>query len=221
VQSVSSVFGALTLGLVFSGCGASLQAESTANVEIATEQGDQSEGAAARRFGEAQAEVLASDPQAGDAQAVSPPGTALLGARHDLKLGEGGKRIRCACVMAALGQASDPAFVWSSETAKTDPNLQLTLALSFEGSKCEGEPAASLGASYWGFRWDGSDLIVLLESASSGKPITSGAVLPRPTGNGQVYLAPIDPQLPYGKALNGSGERCKLGNPGAPQPRRE
>jgi len=199
-----------------------LQGESTANVEIAAEQRDEREGAASRRFGEARAEVLASDSQSGEARVVARPGTALIGARHDLKLGEGGKKIKCACVVAALGQASDPAFIWSSETAKTDPDLQLTLALSSEGSKCEGEPVgSSLGASYWGYRWEGADLIVLLEPASSGKPLTSGAVLPRPTGNGQVYLAPSDPQLPYGKALNGGAARCKLGNPGAPQPRAE
>ncbi|MDX2053861.1 MAG: hypothetical protein SFV15_15780 [Polyangiaceae bacterium] len=202
--------------LAFSACNASLQGDAAAKVEIANAPADEVEGAASRRFGAADAQVVTDgelSPTNRDAY-TSAPGTALIGARHDLKLAEGGKRTACACVSAALGQAADPAFQWSGERANTDPNVQLTLALSGEAVACKGEPAGSLGPSYWGFRWEGADLVVLLESATVGKPVTSGAVLPRPKAGGQVYLAPVDPNLPYGKALNGGGDRCLLGNPG-------
>jgi hypothetical protein len=39
----------------------------------------------------------------------------------------------------------------------------------------------------------------------------SGAIIPRPTGNGQVYVRPIDKNLPYGGPVTGTGGRCQIG----------
>ena len=91
------------------------------------------------------------------------------------------------------------------------------IALTSEGTACNNEPKGSLGASYWGYKISGNDVIVLVESARGGHPLTSGAVIPRPVGTGQVYVTPAAQKLPYGRALDGKGA-CKVGNPGQPRP---
>jgi hypothetical protein len=85
--------------------------------------------------------------------------------------------------------------------------------LSSDGQTCKGEPKDSLGASYWGYRISGNDVVVLVEAAHGGRPLTSGAVIPKPVGPGQVYVAPASKKLPYGRPLTGGG-MCKIGNPG-------
>jgi hypothetical protein len=57
---------------------------------------------------------------------------------------------------------------------------------------------------------------VLVEAARGGRPLTSGAIIPKPVGPGQVYIAPASKKLPYGQALGGKG-LCKIGNPGGPR----
>jgi hypothetical protein len=54
---------------------------------------------------------------------------------------------------------------------------------------------------------------VLVEAARGGRPLTSGAIIPRPIGPGRVFVAPASKKLPYGRPLDGSGN-CKIGNPG-------
>jgi hypothetical protein len=92
----------------------------------------------------------------------------------------------------------------------------LSLALSSEGQTCTGEPKASRGASYWGYRISGNDVVVLVEAARDGRPLTSGAIIPKPVGGGQVYVAPASKKSPYGRGKDGS-DQCKLGNPGVPR----
>jgi hypothetical protein len=104
-------------------------------------------------------------------------------------------------------------MLWSATPPDIDESTQLTIALSSEGTVCKNEPKRSLGASYWGYQISGNDVIVLVESASGGHPLTSGAVIPRPVGSGQVYVRPASKKLPYGRALDGKGA-CKVGNPG-------
>ena len=58
-----------------------------------------------------------------------------------------------------------------------------------------------------------NDVIVLVEAARGGRPLTSGAIIPKPVGPGQVFVAPTSKKLPYGRALEGKG-LCKIGNPG-------
>lgn len=207
--------GWVLIGFVALGCKASLQAEGDANVDLVNDSASSGETGMARRFDIAEEQVVVEDPLNSDAGYESPPGTALIGARHDLKISEAKRRTECRCVSAVLGQATDPAFKWLGEPAKTDPNTEVTLAFTSEGAKCDGAPAGSLGASYWGFRREGDDLVVLLEPATLGKPLTTGAILPKPTGSGQIYLAPVDPALPYGKALTGKESRCRLRRAGA------
>lgn len=142
-----------------------------------------------------------------------PSSRVLLGARHDLKLRPGKATASCECLNVALGGVSSEGMLWSSTPPGIDDATQLSIALSSEGVACKGEPKGSLGASYWGYRISGNDVVVLVESARGGRPLTSGAIIPRPVGTGQVLVAPASKKLPYGRALDGKG-LCKIGNPG-------
>jgi hypothetical protein len=141
----------------------------------------------------------------------------LLGARHDLKLRSDKATASCRCLAVALGGARSSGMVWSAAPPEIDDATQLAVALSSEGQECQGEPQGSLGASYWGYRISGNDVVVLVESARGGRPLTNGAVIPRPVGTGQVFVAPTSKRLPYGRPLDGKG-LCKIGNPGQARP---
>jgi len=147
------------------------------------------------------------------ASSVPPPSDrALLGARTDLSLEPAQVPGQCSCVRVALGPANLGAFKWKGERPHVDDQTELVIALSSDGSGCE-NPKGSLGASYWGYRRAGNDIVVYVENGVSGRPVAQGAIIPKPFGQGQVYLAPTTKKVPYGKPLNGKGN-CKLGNPG-------
>jgi hypothetical protein len=136
----------------------------------------------------------------------------LLGARSDLTLVPAEVPGQCTCLRVALGPASLGAFRWKGAAPATDEQTQLVVALSSEGSGCT-NPKGSLGASYWGYRRSGDDVVVYVENAVKGPPLTSGAIIPKPFGSGQVYVAPVAKGVPYGSAPGGKGQ-CKIGNPG-------
>lgn len=139
----------------------------------------------------------------------------LLGARHDLVLSVDRASVSCSCLKLGLGAPGDAAFRWKGTPPAIDSETQLVVGLSSEGMTCK-HPKGSLGASYWGYRQSGNDVVVFVESAVEGRPLTSGAIIPKPFGDGQVYAAPAFRQEPYGRGPNGE-PRCKLGNPGAPR----
>jgi hypothetical protein len=140
---------------------------------------------------------------------------ALLGARHDVQLAQGARQPVCKCIAAVLGEPANPAISWDGPRPITDPEKQLVIALSSEGVPCQDEPKESLGASYWGYRMSGQDVIVVVEAARHGRPVTRGAIIPKPGGDGQVYVAPATKELPYGQPLQAGQQLCPLGNPGA------
>jgi hypothetical protein len=139
----------------------------------------------------------------------------LLGARTDLSLATADVNGQCSCVRVALGDAHLGAFRWKGDAPAIDEQTQLVLALSSEGAGCT-NPKGSLGASYWGYRRTGDDIVVYVENGVQGRPLAAGAIIPKPFGQGQVYLAPAQKGVIYGKAPDGKA-RCKLGNPGAPR----
>lgn len=140
----------------------------------------------------------------------------LLGARHDLQLDAGKATASCQCLSVALGNAQSPGMAWSTDPPVIDAGTQLSIALSSAGQACKDEPKKSLGASYWGYRISGDNVVVLVEAARDGRPLTNGAIIPKPVGQGQVFVAPASKKLPYGRALAGDDKGlCKIGNPGA------
>ncbi len=138
---------------------------------------------------------------------------ALLGARHDLRY-SGAPTATCRCLATALGQANDAGISWRSQVPELDPSTQLVIALSSDGIPCPEAPKDSLGASYWGYRIAGDDVVVVVESARYGRPVTGGAIIPKPPGSGRVLVEPLGGSVPYGRPLAAGEKRCVLGNPG-------
>ena len=191
-----SLAGALFFGLL-SGCQASLSADAnaSANGQGASAEGDAELNADASGKGEGQGEMtrsaLASQPPNANETTASdlPASRVLLGARHDLKLKPGKGTASCECLSVALGGARSGGMAWSAVPPAIDEGTQLSIALSSEGQTCKGEPKQSLGASYWGYRISGNDVIVLVEAARGGRPLTSGAIIPKPVAASAVYPA--------------------------------
>jgi hypothetical protein len=192
------------------GCRASVQGDASA--EVAADRTD------AELEAELREERASAPAQGGDADAgflqVANEGP-LLGARHDLVLAADRASLSCSCLKLGLGQPTDEAFRWKGTPPTIDAETQLVVGLSSEGMTCK-QPKGSLGASYWGYRQSGSDVVVFVESAVKGRPLTSGAIIPKPFGSGQVFAAPAFRREPYGRGPNGEA-RCKLGNPGPPR----
>jgi hypothetical protein len=191
------------------GCRASVQGDATA--QVTADDTDAELEAEVRRE-----RSLAPD-EAGDAGAsveVTVEGP-LLGARRDLTLVAERAPLSCSCLKLGLGSPTDGAFRWKGTPPAIDPKTQLVVGLSSEGMTCT-QPKGSLGASYWGYRQSGNDVVVLVESAVKGRPMTAGAIIPKPFADGQVFVAPAFRREPYGRGPKGE-TRCKLGNPGPPR----
>lgn len=153
---------------------------------------------------------------AGSAEAVEEPSepVALLGARHDVGLAPASAgKASCACLAAAVGDPASPAFQWQAKPPRTDPMTQLVVALSSKGVACDTDTKGSLGASYWGYRQQGDDIVVYVEHASAGRPLVAGAIVPKPIGKGQVRIEPASKKVPYGRPP-ANEKVCALGNPG-------
>lgn len=201
-------FGTLLLGACGGNVSANAQAKATSDVDAGGElffDDDTQAGweTTEDSLNEQQTNATArsSTPQAQNA--VDTP--TLLGARHDLTLLPGTTE-RCKCLAAAIGGPSLPAFVWSGLRPSIDSNTQLIVGLSSDGISCA---ESSTGASYMGYTTQNGDVIVKVEEAVAGRPITRGAVIPRPAEGAQVYIEPVG-KIPYGRGLSGE-PRCALG----------
>ena len=145
-------------------------------------------------------------------EAAAPGEVPLLGARRDVTLVTANANAMCVCLKVAIGSASSAAFQWQGSLPRLNDETQLAFALTSEGMACTGEPKGSSGASYWGYRISGNDVLVFVEGARSNRPRTVAAIIPKPVADGQVYVAPAKSKFPYGRALDGKGDRCKIGN---------
>jgi hypothetical protein len=135
---------------------------------------------------------------------LGPP--ALLGARHDVRLSDPGQKVACRCLAAVRGDSAMAGLTWSDLPPQLDESTQTLIVIESEGVPCG--DAKATGASYMGYHKEGADVVVDVESAHPGRPITRGAVVPMPGENGRIVIA-SPPGLPYGKALQGEG-KCKL-----------
>ncbi|MEP7049337.1 MAG: hypothetical protein ABJB12_03250 [Pseudomonadota bacterium] len=144
--------------------------------------------------------------------AIALTDTALLGARHDMTLVSEHANAACACLKAGIGSAQSAAFQWQGPTPHLNDDIQLAFAMTVESMACNNEPKGSSGASYWGYRISGNDVIIFVEGVRLGRPRTTAAIIPKPVGDGKVYVAPAKPKFPYGRSLDGKSERCEIGN---------
>lgn len=146
---------------------------------------------------------------------VGGPNHALLGARHDLGYA-GPKTAACTCLAVALSdQPQNTSFVWELEAPRLEPTSQWIIALSSSDVPCDGAPSGTLGASYQGYVQDGNDVVVYVEALGEGRPMTNGAIIPRPKPSGSVFVEPTN--AVYGKPLEGKNKRCKIAAPGTTQ----
>ncbi len=171
------------------GCKASVQADAKTSFEVAAaeEKADTPDDS-----GEPES--------SGDAPGEAASDLALAGARPDLGLGNERAATACHCLAVAAGQPNDPIFVWQAGPPTTDPGTQTVIALSSAGSSCGGP-----GASYWGHRLQGDNVVVVVENARPGRPLIQGAIVPRPRGAGRIEVVPLTKQVPYARAVEGSG----------------
>jgi hypothetical protein len=193
------------------GCQASVQGDASA--EVTADESDAELDAEVRK------ERASTPEEGGDdaavvALAASDEGP-LLGARRDLLLASDKASLSCSCLKVGLGQPTDETFRWKGTPPAIDSGTQLVVGLSSQGMTCK-QPEGSMGASYWGYRQSGNDVVVFVESAVKGRPLTAGAIIPKPFGAGQVFAAPAFGHEPYGRGPKGE-PRCKLGNPGPPR----
>ncbi len=195
---------AATVAFATLGCQASVSADAKSRVRHDSEEGPQDEPDFNKPL-TAKALVPGAAPSVGGE-------VTLLGARHDMSLVVANANTACACVKVAIGSAPSAAFAWQAAVPSLNDDTQIAVALSSEGMPCKDEPKGSSGASYWGYRISGNDVIVFVEGARAGRPRTGAAIIPKPVGEGQVFFAPAKKKEPYGRTLDGSSERCKIGN---------
>jgi len=136
----------------------------------------------------------------------------LVGARPDLQLADESPSADCECLAVHLGKANDPEFFWQSGPPRTRSD-QVVIAVSSAGVPCPAAEEGSLGATYWGFRQEGADVVVVVEQARDGRPMTTGAVIPRPGPGGAVYVAPQNARIPYGRPLTRGERYCRVSDP--------
>ncbi len=189
--------------LLLSGCRASVNAQAEVNSQ-ASGQGEANLDGPMTTEADSRS-ALVGDPEL-DRPAVEP---ALLGARQGLRLTRT-TPATCSCLSVALGEPKDAAFTWDTAPPTIDPSSQLVIALSSEGQECPGAPADSLGASYFGYEQRGADVVVWVETAKLGRPITSGAIIPKPDAQGRVLIRSVNQQSPYGRSNEGSRGDCPV-----------
>jgi len=142
-------------------------------------------------------------PSAGQKSRTGEP--ALLGARHDVSLGKGAPT-PCKCLAVVVGPTNTPGLSWSSTPPTLDGASQLVIALGSEDVSCD---EAASAASYMGYGVEGSNVVVQVEAAKPGRPITHGAIIPKPAAGGQVLIQGSG-SVPYGKGPAGEA-RCTVG----------
>lgn len=152
---------------------------------------------------ESNANAAPSTPQMGSSQ---PATKTLLGARHDLMLAPGAPQ-PCACLAVAIGTPSSTQLSWTGVRPTIDPATQTVIALGSDGVPCT---EAGPGASYMGYVKENGDVIVTVEAAVAGRPVTRGAIIPQPDPGKQIYVQPSG-KIPYGRGKNGEA-RCALGS---------
>jgi hypothetical protein len=135
--------------------------------------------------------------------------SALLGVRHDLMLSNAPHEARCACLSVEVGRADDARFFWTGGAPDVGPDA-LALAIGARGVTCPGgdpddrrrRPSISAVDT------EGDDIVVEVEDLPDGRPLASGAIIPRPGSKGSIYVRPKKGSGVYGR--NPGVARCRV-----------
>ncbi|XXX75267.1 hypothetical protein WMF30_47230 [Sorangium sp. So ce134] len=133
-----------------------------------------------------------------------------VGVRHDLALAPAASRTeRCSCLAVEVGEARAPKFQWAAGAPETAADT-LAVALSARGVPCPGGPADEerRRPSISAVDQEGNDVIIEVEELPPGRPLATGAVIPRPAPGGAIYVKGRSANAPYARAAGGA--RCKV-----------
>ncbi len=139
-----------------------------------------------------------------------PRQSALLGVRHDLMLSNGAHEAPCACLAVEVGSASDAnKFFWLGGPPETARDA-IVVAVGARGVACPNGPSDDRRRrpSISAVDQENDDVIVEVEDLPEGRPLASGAVIPRPGPKGSIYIRPRKGNGIYGHSP-GVG-RCKV-----------
>lgn len=138
-----------------------------------------------------------------------PKTTALLGVRHDLMLGPEPHEARCSCLSVELGRPADKRFFWAGG-APDIPADSVVIAVGSRGITCPGgDPDDKRRRpSISAVDQEDGDIIVEIEDLPPGRPLASGAIIPRPMGKGSIYIRPHKNNRVYGR--NPGVQRCRV-----------
>jgi hypothetical protein len=135
--------------------------------------------------------------------------SALVGVRHDLMLSnKAPKATRCSCLAVEVGRPRDPKFYWQGDLQDVAPD-SLVIALDARGVDCPGGPPdVHRRPSISAVDMENNDILVEVEDLPEGRPIASGAILPKPGPGGSIYVRPKNRNVIYGRSQG--GYRCRV-----------
>jgi len=135
-----------------------------------------------------------------------------LGVRHDVMIASSAPhQPTCTCLAVVMGAPEDPRLSWQNERPRVGGDAAV-VALSARGVAChELAEDAPRRPSIAGVERDGANVVITVEELPPGRPLATGAVIPRPGPGGAVFLRPKDGRVPYARASSAGGaERCKV-----------
>lgn len=138
-----------------------------------------------------------------------------LRVRHDLMMAKGAPHeANCSCLSIVVAEApTDTRLAWIDAPPKLESDVAV-VAISDKGIACPGLSAeASERPSISGVEKDGPNVVIVVENLPTGRPVASGAVIPKPGPGGSIYVKPKGPKVLYGRPLPGSVAntgRCRI-----------
>ena len=134
---------------------------------------------------------------------------AVLGVRHDLMLSNAPHEARCSCLSVEVGRPDDPQFFWAGGAPDVALDA-LILAVGARGIACPGGDPDDRRRrpSISGVDHEGEDIFVEVEDLPEGRPLASGAIIPKPGPKGSIYVYPRRGNAVYGRSP-GAG-RCRV-----------
>lgn len=150
-------------------------------------------------------------------QPAPPDALTWFGVRHDLSMSASAPRSpACGCLAAEVGMPGKQAFQWDGEVPVIGPDA-VVIAVSARGVACPAEADESKRrASISGVERDGDDVLVEIEDLPEGRPLALGAIIPKPSAKGGLYIVPRDSKVRW--VPQGAQKRCPVKSPTAPPP---
>jgi hypothetical protein len=135
--------------------------------------------------------------------------TAWLGVRHDLMLSNAPHEARCTCLAVEVGPPNDAKFFWMGSSPEVGDSA-LAVAIGSRGVACPGGDPDDRRRrpSISGVDVEGEDVVVEVEDLPFGRPLASGAIIPRPGPKGAIYVRPRKGGGSYGSSPGGG--RCRV-----------